>query len=210
MATTNFTRLFSNSGLNSAAMKPLFAIFCIFLLAGCSGSSLNPVNPPIASAATPHKFPYFTDGCGPGEAMEHAGTQIDLLDAPCGLEDVPDALRTTTQTLHSAGKEQHVAITTTADLHATTIQLWIGADNAALFETGVNLEILTPEGRYWLFNAEWDKHVEEHFASPVYHVNMLIPAGSKITLSRDPHGILDCKDLNVGCGTQERATIWGD
>ena len=98
---------------------------------------------------------------------------------------------------------------TTADFHVHAIRLWIGASTNTRFETGVNLEIIGPDGRYKRFVREWDKHIEEHYNDAPFTVDFIIPAGSKVVLSRDPHSTISCND-GFGCLTQEMAELWGD
>lgn len=147
-----------------------------------------------------------------GQAQESPGSYIALVDVPCQLKGIPPPIFTGGQLLDSAGKDQVVTIVTTAPLHAHSIRMWIGADSGALFETGINLEIVPPGGvGYKRFLREWDKHVEEHFDDAPFPVDFIIPAGSTIRMSRDPHGIISCNDAPVfDCMTQEMAQIFGD
>lgn len=200
-------------------MKALISLFCIFLLAGCSGSSLNPINPPsVQAAAVPYvngcaNNPLFGDKFG--EAVEHPGSQIDLVDTACSLLAAQGITATGTQTLHNCGRDQVVELpTTTADFRVIAIKLWIGADANAFFESGVCLEIFGSDGTYHNFVSEWDKHIEGYRPDTPFQVDLFIPAGSRIRLSRDPHGTIKCTDIGannepMGCLTQESATLYG-
>lgn len=193
-------------------MKSLIALSAL-LFVGCGQSTLNPLNPPSVHAAPPP-----VDVCAAGfasgdyGAKESPGSYIALVNCPLALLGAPG--ETDTQTLTSAGKNNVVSMTTTADFHAHSIRLWIGAGVGSRFETGVNLEVITPTGSYKRFIREWDKHVEEHFQDQPFAVDFIIPAGSTVRLSRDPHSAGPCGDSIAGapgtCLTQEMVELWGE
>jgi hypothetical protein len=145
-----------------------------------------------------------------GEAREYPGSYIELVDYPAPLWSVVAPIETNQQTLDSAGHDQVVTITTTQSIHVKSIRLWIGAGYGSKFETGINLEIITP-GHYKRFIREWDKHVEEHYDDAPFPIDLVIPAGSVIRLSRDPHAYISCDDPpNKDCATQEMAQLYGE
>jgi uncharacterized protein YceK len=184
----------------------LIGLALVLVLMGCSSVV------PVTSVNAQGTYQGCRDSQGNfGQAQEYPGSYIALVDVPCQLKGIPPPIFTGGQLLDSAGKDQVVTIVTTADLHARTIRLWIGADSGALFETGINLEIIPPGGvGYKRFLREWDKHVEEHFDDTPFPVDFDIPAGSTIRLSRDPHGVISCNDAPVfNCTTQEMAQIFG-
>jgi hypothetical protein len=118
---------------------------------------------------------------------------------------------TDTQSLESCGKDQVVTVTTTQDIHVHSIRLWIGAGVTSKFETGICLEVIPPSGSgYKAFHREWDKHVEEHYADQPFSVDFIIPAGSLVRLSREPHATIECPASSAACATQEMAELWGE
>lgn len=191
------------------------------ILSGCAGSSLNPINPPSVKASTP-----YPGGCPNlngkfGTASEVPGSDIALLDTACQLLGVPQPIETDTQTLDSCGKDQVVTILTTRDIHIHSIRLWIGAGFGSKFETGSCLEVITAGVVTKTFHKEWDKHIEEHSPDAPFSVDFIIPAGSTVRLSRDPHSVILCNDgVNAqgvadgktqgACATQEMAELWGE
>ena len=191
--------------------RTIVLLIVVTSLLGCG--SMNPINPPSVHASPP-PVDVCTSGYANGDygAKESPGSYIALVNCPLGLLGASG--ETDTQTLTSAGKNNVVTLTTTEDFHVHSIRLWIGAGNGSRMETGVNLEITTPSGRYKRFIREWDKHIEEHFQDQPFTVDFIIPAGSIVRLSRDPHSAGPCNDTIAGapgtCLTQEMAELWGD
>ena len=200
----------------------ILAVVLSLLISGCGSSS--PFSAPVVHAAPP-PLPY-AGGCANSQGLfgttkESPGSYLALLDTACGLFGIPQPIETDTQTLDSCGKDQVVTVTTSQDIHVHAIRLWIGAGVGSLFETGVCLEIIPPPGTagYKAFHSEWDKHKEEHRSDQPFAVDFIIPAGSVVSLSREPHsagfgpdgGFVGCKDFPTNnCATQEMAELWGD
>jgi len=199
-----------SSGLNFQTMKAITALSLVasLLLCGCSGSSFNPVNPPSVHAAPPASF-----GCaapaGFQTAKEVPGSNIALVDYPCALLGAGG--ETDIQRLDSCGVNQVVSLVTTRDIHVHSIRLWIGAGVGSKFENGVCLEIVTAGIVTKTFHKEWDKHIEEHFSDAPFAVDFIIPAGSTVRLSRDPHSAIACNDApDNSCLTQEMSELFGE
>jgi len=199
----------------------ILAISLFLIISGCS----NDLTTPRTVHAAPPPAPY-PGGCPSasgsfGDSKEVPGSNIALLDTPCGLIPVPKPIETDTQTLDSCGKDQVVTQAVTQDIHVHAIRLWIGASLFTKFENGVCLEVVTNGVVTKTFRREWDKHVEEHYDDAPFPVDFIIPAGSVVRLSRDPHstsscldgvnsqGVVDGKTTGV-CLTQEMAELWGD
>lgn len=191
------------------------------VFSGCSGSSFNPVNPPTVKAAAPYPGGCPNSNGKFGSMLESPGSNIALLDTACALLGVPQPIETDTQTLDSCGKDQVVSLVTVRDIHVHSIRLWIGAGFGSKFETGSCLEIITAGIITKTFHKEWDKHIEEHASDQPFSVDFVIPAGSTVRLSRDPHSVISCLDgVNAQgvadgktqgqCATQEMAELFGD
>lgn len=194
------------------AKNILLAFVFSALLTGCG--SMNPVDPPPVHAGPP--APPYAGGCTNalgkfGDAKEFPGSYIALADTACSLL-VPQPPETDTQQLDSCGKDQVVTVTTTRDIHVHSIRLWIGAGTGSRFETGMCLEVVPPTGSgYKAFHKEWDKHIEEHASDQPFAVDFIIPAGSLVRLSREPHATINCSDPpGNNCATQEMAELWGE
>lgn len=202
----------------SAKHFTILAVFSSLLISGCS----NPVTPAVVHAGPPP--PPYAGGCVVngtfGQAKEIPGSNIALVDNPCSLI-VPQPIETDMQTLDSCGKDQAVSVPVTQDIHVHSMRLWIGASIFTKFETGVCVEVITNGVVKKTFHREWDKHVEEHYSDQPFSVDFIIPAGSTVRLSRDPHATFSCLDgINSGglvdgktqgtCLTQEMAELWGD
>ncbi len=195
----------------NCTMKSMLVLLTL-LFVGCG--NMNPVNPPAVHAGPPTAA--YIGGCPNalgkfGEAKEYPGSYIQLVDTACSLI-VPQPPETDTQTLDSCGKDQVVTVTTTQVIHVHSIRLWMGAGIGSKFETGICLEVVPPAGSgYKAFHREWDKHVEEHYADQPFAVDFIIPAGSLVRLSREPHSTIECKDIPASnCATQEMAELWGE
>lgn len=182
-------------------------LICALVLSGCSGSSLDSIvlaHPPgPLGCAVPANFP---------TAAEIPGHHLELVTVPCALLGAGG--ETDMQRLDSCGVNNVVSLTTTQDIHVHSIREWMGSGNGATFENGMCLEVITGGVVTQRFRKEWDKHVEEHASDTPFAVDFIIPAGSVVRLSREPHSTIACNDGPNGipgaCVTQEMAELSGD
>lgn len=203
-------------GTDISIFAALALIAAILLLSGCG--NMNPVNPPAVHAGPPPAFSCPVPA-GFATSQESPGSYVAVIDTACALLGAGG--ETDTQRLDSCGVNQVITIVTTKDIHVHSIRLWIGAGFGSKFETGVCLEVITAGAVTHTFRQEWDKHIEEHYNDAPFPVDFIIPAGSTVRLSRDPHSTISCLDgVNASgvadgktqgqCATQEMAELHGE
>jgi hypothetical protein len=154
-------------------------------------------------------------GCSLGAfAQGGAGLPSDL----CAL--IPDAHGSSYLLLKlgpcPVGTKQLLTYTSSKRMYAQLIHAWIGTPPGQLFETISRLQIETPDGRFYEFFSEYDKHSTVDDSGKFhmqFNVRLFLPAGTRFTVTREFGGLLLCPAQGGpwpdGCLTEIHWRIYG-
>lgn len=207
MVTTNFTRLFSNSGLTSFTMKAIVLLSLIFFV-GCGQSSLNPANPPSVHAGPPvPQETLCTSAISGQEQFTHGTLQPDN----STVFETADYLQYASPVCPSSGYTMRASFTLQFSHHVQLVDMQMGSgesntlhegqavsSKAALvpeiFEWAWWAQFDTPDGHHYEFFQQFDKHSDvqgnQNVKIPLPH-GMTLPAGTVVTLFRPPSAAID-------------------
>jgi hypothetical protein len=214
MAKTNFTRLFSNTGLLSITMKAI-ALFALLALVGC-GSSAPPA---IVHAATPTPTPVIPanlpgppqlwnwPACGNGGAEAFSIGSTRASDNSVIDEDA--------DTLEFAAPVDTALCIKTAkytlqfDHSIQGVDIQMGSGKDAIQEWAVWVDFNTPDGHHYRLNQQLDKHTDVRGNQVRYYpVNWTLAAGTVVTIRR-PAVICVNDPSSFNCITGEKVTLVG-
>jgi hypothetical protein len=153
----------------------LVLLFTCMMNSGCSGDPIHAQSP---SFSPPHQELVCPRGC---IAFQSAPNFLELRFGPTSNTD-QDGF-------------------TTALPFPMTVKLldvWIGTQSGAVFESDSRLQIVLPDGTFYEFKAQYDKHQDVvGDVQRSFPVNLSLPAGTMLTLYHSQQGVISCPQ---GCG----------
>lgn len=83
-------------------------------------------------------------------------------------------------------------------MKVSMLDVWIGTQSGAVFESDSRLQVVLPDGTFYEFKAQYDKHQDVVGSlQRSFPVNLTLPAGTMLTVYHSAQGIVSCPS---GCG----------
>ncbi len=84
-------------------------------------------------------------------------------------------------------------------MNVKLLDVWIGTSSGQVFETDSHLQIVLPDGTFYEFKAQFDKHADVvGNVQRSFPVDLTLPAGTVLYLYHRPQGVISCPES--GCG----------
>jgi hypothetical protein len=173
-----------------ANLKIIAVVFVGALAVGCGGR-LNPIvqaQGPGALFTPPHQESVCPTGC---IAMQSNPSFLELRFGP---------------TNNTA--QDGFSISLPFPMHVRMLDVWIGTQTGALFESDSRLQIIFPDGSWREFKAQYDKHQDVvGDVQRSFDVDLTLPAGTTLVVYHTEQGVISCPQQ--GCGYDATWSVQG-
>lgn len=156
------------------------ALGCVMLLSSCGQGPA----PAVVQAQGPPSFsPAHQEAvCPTGCAAFQSANFLELRFGPT-----------------SNTEQDGFSFTLSAPMHVKLLDVWIGTQSGQVFESDSRLQIVLPDGSYYEFKAQYDKHADlVGDVQRSFPVDLTVPAGTQLSIYHSAQGVISCP--SSGCG----------